>query len=238
MNGSFISHEVHLSVVVLSQPSKMKRRLKQFPISNLPVVATTQRPDFSRLVIGINIFAAQFLQSGAAIDETAGNRSGFVVPELINRRRNRTRSARRQIRIVPMFTLHYRPPIVSSALRDDHAFPQVLADITYPEVARFPIETHSPRVAQSICPNFRPRSHYADEWIICRNGISVTEIVPVNIDTQDRSEQIAQILSCLQFIPNASAIAGRDIQIPVLPKLDASAIVPAGRPLNHQKLDP
>ena len=56
---------------------------------------------------------------------------------------------------------------------------------------------------------------------------------PIDVDTRDRRQEIAQVLPGLKLVSNAAPVAGDGIQIAVGTKPEAAAVVSATRPLKQ-----
>ena len=58
----------------------------------------------------------------------------------------------------------------------------------------------------------------------------------IDVDPQDRAEQVVDLLAGLQLVGDAAAVAGDEIEIAVRAEPDAAAVVPAGGPLEDHLL--
>ena len=58
----------------------------------------------------------------------------------------------------------------------------------------------------------------------------------INIQPQDRTEQIADVLTGLQSVGDAAAIARREVKHSVRPEPQAASVVSAGGPFEDQLL--
>ena len=148
-------------------------------------------------------------------------------------------------------------PAVVSAPRDqmDH-LPQLPAYVAAPQTARDAVKTHLKRIAQSKSPDLgtdhrapgslgrgglRPR-------VVGRDAVGERRIAMVDVDSQNRSQQIGDILTSDIQVGRRRrrAVPCRHIQIPVGPELEVRAIVftrkPGeqhllGRRVHHQRIE-
>src|SRR4029079_4972529 len=95
-------------------------------------------------------------QTIAVVDDPPGDRPELGVV-MLHDRRNERRGSARPLRPEGMAAFHYAPAVVSAALDDEDLLPQVLADVSAPQVARRAVKMEFPRLAQTVRPILRPR---------------------------------------------------------------------------------
>ena len=107
-----------------------------------------------------------------------------------------------------------RPAVVAAFLHAIDHLPQLPADIADPEIAGGPIEAHAPGVAKSVGINLRPSLRDADERVVRRNRVRLAAFGAIDVDAQDRRQQIADVLARIQSVGRVgiAAIAGRDLE--------------------------
>src|SRR5262245_61187575 len=94
-----------------------------------------------------------------------------------------------------MTPFHYAPAIIPTALDDENLLPQILPDIPGPQQARIAVEVHLPRLPQAIRPVLRARVLHSHERIVGRNRVVLPRVVMIDVDPQDRSGNVTQVLS-------------------------------------------
>ena len=127
-----------------------------------------------------------------------------------------------------LVSFHHGPAIIAPPFNPIEHLPAFPADIADPQIAGLAIETHPPGISQSIRPNFAPRPGAAHEGIFGRNSIVFAVVRLIDIDSQDRGQQVTEILTRLENIRGIRRprITRRNIQVTVRAKLQRAAIVP------------
>ena len=86
-------------------------------------------------------------------------------------------------------------------------------------------------------PDFAAGVLLADERIVLGNGVRLLAGVGmIDVDPQDRAEQVADVLAGCCSIGDAAAVAGGEVEIAVRPEPEAAAVVPAGGPFEDDSL--
>ena len=76
----------------------------------------------------------------------------------------------------------------------DH-FPQILAHLSDPQVARLTIETHPPDLSMPVGPRLRNRPFDIQKRIVRRDAVFFSLRRMIHVDPQNASREIAQVLS-------------------------------------------
>src|SRR4051794_8709450 len=101
---------------------------------------------------------------------------------------------------------HHAPPVVAAALDEIDHLPQVLADFAGPK-ALLVVEAEFPDLAMAEGPDFAAGVFGADERIVLGNGILLATFGVIDINPQDRTEEVADVLAGEISISNATAVA-------------------------------
>src|SRR5262249_3859759 len=136
------------------------------------------------IVVTIDIGAGQFLELRAAVDEAAGDRAELGVAMFDNGHQYGGGAAR-SFWSKRMGTFHDTPTVVAATFDAINLLPQILPDIAGPQLARLAIETHFPRLSQTVRPDLRPSTGHVDKGIVFWDAVSLIRPRPVHIDTQN-----------------------------------------------------
>src|SRR5437879_4269352 len=130
----------------------------------------------------------------------------------------------------------HAPAVVAAALDLVDHLPQVLADLAAPQVPGLAVEAELPRLPQAVGVDLRPGPFGLDEGVVFGNGVSEAAVGPVDVDTQDAAEQVADVLAGLQLVGDTAAVAGADVEVAVRPEAEAAAVVAARGPFDDHLL--
>ena len=169
------------------------------------------------------------------IDEAAGDRTKLGVIVFDDRWHERRRAAR-TLGPERMTPFHHAPAVVPTALDQEYLFPQILPHIAGPQIARGAIEAELPRLTQAIGPDLGSRPVLCGKRIVRRNRIRVAPFRFIDVDPQDRTRHVPDVLPSQQLIGDAARITGADIEVSIRAKLQAAAVVTAGRPFKNELL--
>ena len=141
------------------------------------------------------------------------------------------------------------PTVIPAAADEMHHLPQFPADVAAPQVALHAVETHPPRVAQAIGPEFGPRRRRAARGrgrrsrrrhpgIVRGHSVLVAGITTVDIDAQDRTFQITWILPRIVEIRRRRrpGIAGGDVEKTIRAEAQAASVVSTRAPRQQDLL--
>src|SRR5262249_55110169 len=147
----------------------------------------------------------------AVVDVAAGQRAELGVVVLDDRRDDRRRPflAQRAERVT---ALHDAPAVVAALLDAVDRFPEVLADLAGPQIAGGAVEAVLPRLPQAVRIHLRPRALHGDERVVLRDGVLPAAFLMIDVDAQDRAEQVAEVLPRLQAVGDAAAVAGAEVE--------------------------
>src|SRR6185436_7368469 len=127
-------------------------------------------PDRPAGIVAVDIRAVQIGKTIAIINNSASERTRFGVV-MLDGGRNRRSGTELAIEIKRMAPFINTPSVVLTAPDEVRALPKILAVITDPDVAGFPVNAHAPGIAQPISPNLGPRIRPADKRIVFRDRI-------------------------------------------------------------------
>jgi hypothetical protein len=99
-----------------------------------------------------------------------------------------------------------------------------LADVGDDQAAAGPVEREAPRVAQSRGPDLVPSR---DPDVRVAGGDRVGGLGRKRFDSKQLAEQGLEVLSRVEGVTPAAAVADRDIEVAVRPELDLTAVVVA-----------
>ena len=113
---------------------------------------------------------------------------------MVDRRRQDRRGPEPALRANRLVPLADAPAVVASTLDAEDRLPLLPADITGPEFSGRAVEAHPPGVAQAIGPDFGPGAATVDEGVVRGNAIGQPWATAIDVDSQDRGKQVADIL--------------------------------------------
>src|SRR3990172_4698931 len=96
-------------------------------VDDLPILVS-KAPHGPRLVVTVNVIALEFLESGAAVDVSAGDRACLGVV-MLSDGRNERGGAQNTLRIEQVLSLVGAPAVVVAAAHQMDGLPQILADV-------------------------------------------------------------------------------------------------------------
>src|SRR5215203_5977394 len=182
---------------------------------------TNQPPDPAAAIISEQVDAVQIRYRAPPLDIATGNNAPLIVIEPGDGRHKRVTAPSG----VARGPLHQIPAKVLSARTRRGFVVDFLVrrrpNVADPQVARDPIETKAPGVAQSKRPDLGARPRLVGVGVVGRD--CVPEVVGhlVDVDAQDLAEQGAQILA----IP-ATPVTQPDVEISILrPKEEQTTVV-------------
>ena len=117
-----------------------------------------------------------------------------------NYRRQNRRRTRLAVRFYRLRAFHNAPAIVAAPFDAINHFPQLPTDICQPQRAGLPIETHPPRVAEAVGPDFGTRAGRVHERIVGRYAVGLPVLFVINIDAEDRGKQVADVLARVERV--------------------------------------
>src|SRR5262249_15209589 len=162
--------EIQFARVVLAPADNATGRGDQFLMPGDLLAIVAKGPDSARVEVTVDVGADEVFQTLAVIDVAAGQRTEVRVRSLDDGRQDRRRAA---LALGPERgrCLNTAPAVVAALLDLDDRLPQVLADLTDPQVPGLAVEAVPPRLAQAIRPHLGPRPLLGDERIVLRNAI-------------------------------------------------------------------
>src|SRR5262245_60927269 len=225
--------EVQLSGVIFAEGDDPERSVHEFLLHRDRFAVVAQRGDLAGVVVAVDVSARKVLALRAAVDEAAGHRTKIGMRMFDDRLENR-RGSLFAIGTEGMRTFVDAPAVIAATFDFVDRFPQILADFARPEVAGLPIKTELPRLTESIRPQLRPRARRLDQRVVLWNAVIAAGIRMIDVDANDAGEEVANVLSGLELVGNAAAVAARKVKVSVLSKRQAAGVVSAGRPFeNH-----
>lgn len=111
----------------------------------LGLVVVAQHPDFSGVVVAVDVRSHQFRQSLAAIDPTASDRSK-VRMRMLDDRRDELRGTFRPFGTERVSSFSNAPAIVATFLDEVDHLPQVLSDFAAPHLTGRRVERELPNL--------------------------------------------------------------------------------------------
>ena len=122
-----------------------------------------------------------------------------------------------------------RPAIITAGTNPVNHFPSFPADIPDPQIAGRRVKTHPPRVAKPIGINLGPSAVQVDERVIRRDRIAASLVGVIDVDSQNRGVDIADILAVIEHVGRIGRgdITRRDVEHPVVAEGDRAAVVAA-----------
>src|ERR1041384_6990255 len=127
---------------------------------------------------------------------------------MFNRRRNNRSGAASAIEIKRMTSLVNAPAVIFTAPDQMSRLPQILSVISHPDLSSARVNRHAPRISQTVSPNFRARIGAPNKRIIRRHRVGIGSVGMIDVDSQNASEQGADVLSGIPTIRITGAIAG------------------------------
>ena len=210
-----VADQEQLAVSVDAERGDLLRRLAN--LSHLDQLATglLQCPDSPRLEIAEEIGAVIRRISPSPINVAPGHRR-TIFPAI----GHHGRRIRLTLPAVLVRELHEAfvdiPAVVFAGSGDRDLLEQILADVADPQVARARVEAEAPRHAKTRCPDFRTdRSGRVSIRVRLGDRVGLAALLPVDIDPQDGSGQLAQVLAVTVGVLLRAGIPRADIQEPV-----------------------
>ena len=191
-------------------------------------VIVAQPPDAPCGVVAINVHATLGRELSAAVNIAAGDGARLGV-RVLDDRRDDGRRAGRVVWVDRLAALHDAPAVVAAALDAEDHLPQVPADIAHPQVAGLGVKTHPPRVAEAVRPDLRPGTERSGKRVVRRDSVGETWVEAVDVDAQDRRQQVADVLPGFQAVRRVRrlGVAGGNVEHPVRSKVKRAAVVSA-----------
>src|SRR5215212_529826 len=190
---------------------------------------TNQPPDSSAAIISEQVDAVQIRYRAPPIDIATGNNAPLIVIKPGDGRHKRVTAPSG----VARGPLHQIPAIVLSASTRRRLVVDFLVrrrpNVADPQVARDPIETKAPGVAQSKRPDLGARSLLVDVGVVGRDCVPEVVGHQIDVDAQDLAEQGAQILAILA-VP-ATPVTQPDVEISILRPIEEQTTVVVSRRL-------
>ncbi len=195
------------------------------------VTLKARAPDFARDPVAAYIVARQTGEFFTAVNVASRDGCGFGVRKGQIRRQNRGRSA---LAFGPygLRSLHDGPAVVAAALDAIDHLPKFPADVADPQIAGRTVKTHAPGIAKAVSPYFGPCFGRINKGIIGGNRVRTVLVFMVHVDSQDGTQEIADVLTGIQPIRRVGAggVSGGDIEIAVAAEMQIAAIMTAGQP--------
>jgi hypothetical protein len=129
--------------------------------------------------------------------------------------------------------LPHVPAVVAAPLDDGHFFPLVLAHVADPKRVEFTIEAEAPGVAQTDGVDLGSTAA-VDVGVVRRDAVGRGRRRAIDVDAQDRAEQGVRILTVAVRIAAITAVTHADVEEPVRPEHEPSAVVVGVRLGNRQ----
>ena len=235
VDGAVIADNVQLAGMVRTVADDLNRRVDQFLERRQLLTVVPRGPHLTGHVIAIDVGPVQLGQPVAVVDNPAGNRACFDMRMGDRGRYDRSGAS-------SPFTMHglrafdQTPAVVGPPLYTIDQFPQLPAHITDPKGTRLGIEAHLPRVTEAVRPDLPSRSVELHKGIIAGDRIAPAGIRMVDVDPQDRRKQRRDVLARLPRVrgKRRTAVSGGNVQVTVRSKLQATAVVAARQPTEHQ----
>src|SRR5207302_10729418 len=120
--------------------------------------------------VAVNVNPVESAQPLAVITSASGDGGSLGVRMRNDRRQNGGR-ARFAVRFDRLRTFDDAPAVVAAAFNTINHLPQFPADIPDPQGAALSVETHLPRIAEAVGPDFRPRAGAVHERIVGRYAV-------------------------------------------------------------------
>ena len=227
---SHVVHDVKLAGVVFIECDDSVVRLRDLLMPEDLLTVVSECPDLAGIVVPVDVGADEVFQPRAAIDIAAGDRPRLGVGVLDDRRQDGGGALLpvRLIRVVPLPDI---PAVVPPAPDQINQLPEILADVTGPEVSGNAVDAESPGIPQSVGPDLRPGPGEADERVVGRDRVRSISLRMVDVDPHDGTRQIAQPLP----IVGAAAVARRDVEVAVAAEYQTAAVVIQRRPLDEDE---
>ena len=185
-------------------------------------------------VVAINVHATLGRESSAAVNIAAGDGARLGV-RVLDYWSNDGRRAGRVVRVDRLAALHDAPAVVAAALDAEDHLPQVPADITHPQVTGLGVKTHPPWIAEAVRPDFRPGTERGGKRVVRWHTIGKAGVTAVDVDAQDRCQQIADVLTGFQAVRwvRRLGVAGGNVEHPVRTEVERAAVVSASEPFEQ-----
>ena len=123
-----------------------------------------------------------------------------------------------------MIALEHPPAEVGAAGRHVDLLPGGLADVADEELARHPIEGKAKRVAQPEGVDLLTARRPSREGIVGRDPVR-ERARSVDVDPEDLSEQVVDVLRSIAGVVAGAAVAHADVEEPVGAELHHAAVV-------------
>ena len=120
--------------------------------------------------------------------------------------RNRI-GAGRSRRLEHMAPFAQAPAVIGTFIDQVNLLPQILPILTGPELPGLAVVAEPPRVPQAVGPYFAPGALAIDERIVLRYSVISTRVRMVDVDPQDRTQQVIDALARQKDVRAARAIA-------------------------------
>ena len=227
-------NEVDLTRAVLGKLDDADLRVGQLTMLGHFAARVFERPELARVVVTVDVGPLQFGKPIRLTDVSARDRPEVAVRMLDDRGHELARSLRT---FGPewVFALVDAPAIVAPLLDEIDHLPQVLSDLTCPQPLLV-VEAELPNLTMPERPDLTARIGLRHERVVLWNRIWPRAVGMIDVDAQDRAEQIGKVLSRLQSVRDAAAVAGRQIEEAVRAESDAATVVSAGRPFEDDLL--
>ena len=169
-----------------------------------------------------------------AIDDAAGDRRPGRVRHLAPWFHDRGRPLG-PVAMDRVARLDEAPAVVVARLHATDEFPHFESDVAGPEFAGAAVKAHLPRIAVAEGIEFAAGAGHVHEWVVGRNRVAAAGSGVIDVDPQNRSPQVGDVLTSLVevFGKMVSAVARRDVKHAVGAEGEAAAVVAAGRPGDH-----
>src|ERR1039457_512035 len=126
------------------------------------------------------------------------------------------------------------PPKILAAPDDVDFFIAVLAHVADPEVAIQGIEAETPRLAQSVSPDFRTEVRAADERVVVRDGVQRVAVATIHINAEHLAKQQPGVLSIAVGILLRPGIAHADVEKSIRSELQPAPVMDVGNFVDFQ----
>src|SRR5262245_52757839 len=138
-------------------------------------------------------------------------------------RRSERRRAELAREVERMASFVNAPTVVCPSLDEVNRLPEILATISYPDLAALRIGRHAPWIPETERPGFRAYLIHSDKRIVFRYRVGSPGLGMVDVDAQQFGQEPGHVLARKIRIRVAGAVARRDVQHSVVAENNATS---------------
>ena len=232
-----VVEQVQLARVVFRKVDNPHRRFDNFATRGRLRIARIDTPDAAGFPIAKQVQPPQFGEAFPPVNKAPGDRGPLGVRNLDGRGDDRAGAA-------GPLGMHWLPPFkqapakVVGLVHLVDQFPEFPTHIAHPQFTRLAVETHLPRIAETVGPDFAAGIGQIHKRIVGRDGVGASLVGTSHIDPQNGREQVRNILPGLQRVgrKGGAAISRGDVQAAIGTKLQAAPVVAPLQPRDQQLL--